>query len=836
MFKISWDRETGGIKLNSLHTKETLTVSPRPVFFEELDLLKLDDLGWHYPRCIEPLLWACNKHYYYRGEFVFEVKGASIYDDPSIIFQKNCEKLKLVPIDVNAMLEQSKDEMFLIESEAIEFIRGIYVQYSTARDTVKNLKANQFDFEALVTKLEKQTKKKMVIVKQDCESFDIMTNVKAKQEGKITYQTTRIDKFLASFSGGKDSQVVLDLCTRSIPPWAYEVVYSDTGYELPTSLSLFEEVRINYNKLYPELKFSISKNHEEVLNYWDKIGTPSDTHRWCCSIMKTAPLYRKLKVDGSNRQAKVLTFDGVRAEESTKRSGYDRIGKGVKHNTVINASPILNWTTTEVFLYLFKYKLPINQSYRQGMTRVGCLICPFSSEWNDMISNKFYNSQLRPFLTRIENLTEKTGIIDVKDYIKSGNWKRRAGGRGINFPSFLEIISVKPDLQIKCNAPQKNLLTWLAAVGEFSIHGEDGELRYDREIFKFSISITNNEHTIVFKNTAKSPSLQGLLKRALYKATYCINCEACEVECPTGALSILPDAAIDIKKCTHCHKCLIFHDYGCIVATSLNITGRNNNNNMKLISYNNFGLREEWVDAFLSSHETYFSDNTHGLNVKEQLPNFVKWLVQAEVLFDSKERQITPLGQILSRIYRNMPDFVWEVIWINLSYNSPIAKWYKESVEWNCRFTQADIQELVKNDYPTDSLTTIKNIVYALFRTFKESPIGEMGMLKEKDKLHYQKIPFEEVSREAIAYSLYKYSEARGLKSFRVADLYLPANKQGIFREVGISKSMLEKNLRSLNSDTNRILIAELNMGLDHIALRNDLSSLEILSILSTKA
>jgi 3'-phosphoadenosine 5'-phosphosulfate sulfotransferase (PAPS reductase)/FAD synthetase len=62
--------------------------------------------------------------------------------------------------------------------------------------------------------------------------------------------------------------------------------------------------------------------------------------------MKTAPLYKKLKIDGTNKQARVLTFDGVRAEESTRRSGYERIGKGVKHDTVINASPILNWNTT----------------------------------------------------------------------------------------------------------------------------------------------------------------------------------------------------------------------------------------------------------------------------------------------------------------------------------------------------------------------------------------------------------------------------------------------------------------------------------------------------------
>lgn len=99
------------------------------------------------------------------------------------------------------------------------------------------------------------------------------------------------------------------------------------------------------------MKFSLARNHDSVLNYWDKIGTPSDTHRWCCSVMKTAPLYRMLKT-GDGKQAKILTFDGVRAEESVRRSTYNRIGKGVKHNNVINASPILRWSAIEIFLYI----------------------------------------------------------------------------------------------------------------------------------------------------------------------------------------------------------------------------------------------------------------------------------------------------------------------------------------------------------------------------------------------------------------------------------------------------------------------------------------------------
>jgi 3'-phosphoadenosine 5'-phosphosulfate sulfotransferase (PAPS reductase)/FAD synthetase/ferredoxin len=837
MFKISWDKNTGGVKLSSRVGSDTLGISPRPVFYEELDLLKLNELGWSYPKSTKPLLWACNKQYFYRGKFVFEVKGANIYDAPKVLLQSDAQGLKLKPVDVEGMLERCKDEMFLLESEAIEFIRGIYVQYSTARDSVERVKANQMDYESLIAKLEKQTKQKMAIVKQDCDSFDIMPLENAQRVGKKTYQTTRIDKFLASFSGGKDSQVVLDLCTRAIPPSAFEVIYSDTGYELPTSLALYKEVEIYYKDKFPELKFSTARNHETVLNYWDKIGTPSDTHRWCCSIMKTAPLYRMLKVDGTNKQARVLTFDGVRAEESTRRSEYARIGRGVKHSTVINASPILNWTTVEVFLYLFSHHLPINKSYRQGMTRVGCLICPFSSEWNDMISSKCYSHDLQPFLSRIEALTKISGINDVSEYIKSGNWKRRAGGRGISFPSYMEIVSYKPDLKIRCIAPQKDILTWLFAVGDYTMYSTEseikGELKYNKDIFRFNIKRQDKESVLVFENTSTHPVLQGLIKRALYKATYCLNCESCEVECPTGALSVLPDAIIDKRKCTHCHKCLLFHDYGCLVANSLNITGNHNSNNMKLISYNNFGLKGEWLDVYMSSIDTYFEDNTHGLNIKEQLPNFVKWLVQAEILTDSKTKQVTTLGRLLSNIYCDMPNLVWEIIWINLTYNAPIAKWYKEHIDWRTMFTQADIQELVKNDYPSDSVTTIKNIVYALFRTFKESPIGSMGLCVEVEKLRYEKIPYEDLSREAVAYSLYKYSETNGIKSFRLSDFYSSTNKQGVYREFGTDKGTIEKHLRSLNSENNRILIAELNTGLDHITLRDDLNPLEALSLLS---
>lgn len=831
MYKIEWDKETGGIILNTRVTNETLGIAPRPVFYEELDLLGLDKLGWTYPHTEAPLMWAVNKQYFYRGQRLFDAKGANIYNKPTLEFCKDIEPVDLQPVDMKSMLAKTSDLMFVLENEAIEFIRDTFTAYTKVNRTFDKADSNQLDYEALAAKAEKKSKQKMAIVKQDCDSFDIMPLETAKDEGKQVLLSTKIDRFIASFSGGKDSQVVLDLCTRAIPPTDFEVIYSDTGYELPSSLELYDEVQQYYNERFPALKFHTARNHESVLNYWDKIGTPSDTHRWCCSIMKTAPLYRMLKVEG-NKQARVLTFDGVRAEESTRRSGYSRIGKGVKHSTVINASPILFWNSVEIFLYLFKHRLSINAAYRQGMTRVGCLICPFSSEWNDMVSSKRYTKELHPFLSRIESNVKQSGVSDIKEYIEAGNWKRRAGGRNIETDRFLIIRSTKPHLIIEIKSP-KSALTWIHAIGKVVGNASKGDLYYKGKAYSYSIKSENNVCEITFYDTFSELLLQGLIKRALYKAAFCINCETCEVECPTGALQIIPEATINRDKCIHCHKCLTFHELGCLVAHSLKITEQNPSK-MKLIGYNNFGLNEEWLDFFFRNADTYFSNEDHGLNVKEQLPAFMKWLVHAEILTDTKTKQLSSLGKLLKEIYDYNPTLVWEIIWINLTYNSPIAQWYSSTVNFDTSFTEGEIRELVKNDFPEASATTVKNVVYALFRTLKESPIGEeLEQLIPVEKLTFHRKIYDDVSREAIAYSVYKYAELKEINNVRVLDFYNQETKEGVFRQFGLSKNKFLKALRSLNSDSNRVLIAELNMGLDHITLRDDLTSEKALSILA---
>lgn len=835
MYKITWDTETGGVLLHTRIMDGTLGVSPRPVFYEELNLLGLDKLGWVYPNCEEPLMWAVNKQYWYRGQHLFDAKGASIYNAPTLEFEKGVRPQTLTPVDVKKMLAKTFDLMFVLENEAIEFIRDVYTEYSQVNKTYEIAEANKLDFETIAAKIEKDTKTKMAVVKQDCDSFDIMPLDTANAEGKHVLLSTKIDRFIASFSGGKDSQVVLDLCTRAIPSMDFEVIYSDTGYELPSSLKLYEEVQRYYKERFPSLRFLMARNHESVLNYWDKIGTPSDTHRWCCSIMKTAPLYRLLKA-GEKSNSKFLAFEGVRAEESVKRSDYNRIGKGVKHRFVINTRPILKWNTTEVFLYLFRYHLPINEAYRYGKPRVGCILCPFGSPWDDMIVNKCYPSKLRPFLSRIETIVDDRKIPNKVEYISDRKWRMRGSGIFSKTKTSVQYTTNANIWEAKVRNSQKEVLIWLSALGNFSIHEKgniiSGELLFEKDVYQFEIIYGNSKHNFSFVlHDNNNIQLRYYLRRVINKTAYCINCESCELECPTGALTVYPKLTIDITRCIHCHKCLEYHNVGCIVADSMIKPTDSNMVNMKISKYGTFGIHQEWIDQFLLDPEAFWKDNLLGT---KQIPSFKAWLKDAEII--DEKNKITPFGEVCVEINKDSPSLLWELIYVNLTYNSPIVKWFVSAFEHNIEFSRKSIDKLAIDFFQQSfKETTITYAVQALMQTFKYSPIGdELLQCTTQDVKGntFIRKPYNDLSPETVAYSVYKYAQTKELKMLRVSDLYRPDEMNGASREFGISKQEIIKQLRYLSSEKNRVLIAELNMGLDHITLRDDLNPISALKLL----
>ena len=143
MFRVVWDKDINGVLLTTNGNGDALNVSPRPVFHEELNLLGFDKkFNWKYPESKEPLLWALDRRYYFKGELVAEVKGGNIFDDPIIEITEAGKDLKLKPINTQKVVEKNQKLLFLLEQEAIEFIEHTYRTYSLKRIRSK-AKANK---------------------------------------------------------------------------------------------------------------------------------------------------------------------------------------------------------------------------------------------------------------------------------------------------------------------------------------------------------------------------------------------------------------------------------------------------------------------------------------------------------------------------------------------------------------------------------------------------------------------------------------------------------------------------------------------------------------------
>ena len=541
-------------------------------------------------------------------------------------------------------------------------------------------------------------------------------------------------------------------------------------------------------------------------------------------------------MEGTDKKQKFLAFEGVRAEESTTRSEYNRIGKGVKHKFVVNARPILNWSTTEVFLYLFEQKLHINSAYRVGKPRVGCILCPFGSPWDDMIVNSCYPNNLKPFLEKIEKSAESRKIPNKAEYISERKWKLRGSGKFTDSNTSVSFNSDHNKWQAVVENAEKDLFTWLPVIGKYTIKEKPGsiigELDFKKEIYTFEVIFSKDSHNYKFAlYDNNNIQLRYYLRRIINKSAYCINCEACELECPTGALSVYPNICIDKEKCVHCYKCLEYHNVGCIVADSMIKPSTIKLTNMKISKYGTFGIHQEWVDQYLTDPETFWDERILGI---KQIPSFKAWLKDAEIVDDKVN--LTPFGELCVEINKENATLLWEIIYINLVYNSPLVKWFSAAINFNTETSRKDLDKLaIEYFQQTFKKTTITYAIQALVQTFKYSPIGEDLLLfvcQDAKGTVFQRLPYNDLSPEAVAYSLYKYAQEKGIKMLRVSDLYRPEEECGLYKEFGISKTDLQKKLRFLSSDKNRVLVAELAMGLDHITLRDDLNAITALKTL----
>jgi len=250
-----------------------------------------------------------------------------------------------------------------------------------------------------------------------------------------------------------------------------------------------------------------------------------------------------------------------------------------------------------------------------------------------------------------------------------------------------------------------------------------------------------------------------------------------------------------------------------------------NNNILKGFGkYQNFAMQSDWLKEFLRNNDNWFEKTTLGT---KQIPSMIAWMKEAEIIDNKKS--ISSFGALLKSIDIRL---IYQLSLINLYQNSNIIKWYLNSIEWgNNRCSKKDLLLLIEQNFDNFPKRSVEIGLTSLFKLFDTTPLGKelkIGYItKEKNTRYIQKIGSNDISNEAILYSLYKLKENLKRDDFRVSEFYEENFKGGPYKIFGIDKESLIKKLKFISEDT-KLIEVNLIQGLDNVFLK-DYDAIEVL-------
>lgn len=383
-----------------------------------------------------------------------------------------------------------------------------------------------------------------------------------------------------SFSGGKDSLVVLDLAKAALKQREFKAFFLNTGIEFPETVE-FARSFCREMKVPLEEMNSGSAFWEQV----EKFGPPAKDFRWCCKVCKLASA-RDLKTEketcslpekeAANAIA-YLTIDGKRKHESFSRA---RIAASETNPFVpaqLNIFPIRDWRALEVWLYIHWRGLSYNPLYDLGFERVGCWLCPSAlaaeyarvkdlhpemhARWNafllgwakarglseEFVEHGFWRwKELPPKMLRLADelkisVLAKEKAEDFEIEVVSGISPCRAGGFSVE-------AGVK-GIREKEAADFINVLgktVYAEELGMLLVKTETGTVKFFSNGNLLVSSETKEKAVQLFKETVKQ----------LVRLSRCTGCGICVKACPVGAVSIKEGKPHVSEACIRCGKCM----------------------------------------------------------------------------------------------------------------------------------------------------------------------------------------------------------------------------------------------------------------------------------------
>jgi len=229
--------------------------------------------------------------------------------------------------------------------------------------------------------------------------------------------------FHLAFSGGKDSQVIYELCKMA--GVKFRPVMQVTTLDPP---ELMRFIRKNYPDVImerPEINF-----YNLIIR---KMALPTRRMRFCCAYLKEQAGAGTVTIIGirraeSNKRAKrnELEISGHKYSNSLDQFNIDNKNQVLCINgkDKILLSPIIDWSTSDVWNFIRGHNLEYCELYDHGYSRIGCMFCPMASVKTKIKDRKRYPRVEKMIKKSIQELVEKNnyGSILNNDVDEIFNW------------------------------------------------------------------------------------------------------------------------------------------------------------------------------------------------------------------------------------------------------------------------------------------------------------------------------------------------------------------------------------------------------------------------------
>lgn len=224
---------------------------------------------------------------------------------------------------------------------------------------------------------------------------------------------------IISYSGGKDSSVMLDLAEHCLESGDYEVMYSHTSADAPQTVQF---IRAEFKRLSQKgvkcTDYIPRYKDGTQITMWNLIPQkkmpPTRLVRYCCQKLKEASTPNRMcttgvrKSESQGRKGRdVFSVRGKtkktgqyysfeHAEEVFRESNeindpnWDcNLIRNMKQNKDIIVNPIYEWSDHDVWQYIAESNLKINPLYYPPYSyrRVGCIGCPMSTSIQKELSD-----------------------------------------------------------------------------------------------------------------------------------------------------------------------------------------------------------------------------------------------------------------------------------------------------------------------------------------------------------------------------------------------------------------------------------------------------------------